>query len=57
MTKFTIEKIGSTIWIRTDCDVFWDVWDESEFTERKLKNAINRITKRLCGNAEFTRTF
>ena len=55
--KFTIEKVANMIFITTDCDVIFRAWDETEFTERKLKNAINQITINLCGNSEFTRTF
>ena len=56
-TKFTIEKIANMVFISTDHDIVWRAWDEREFTERKLKNAINQITKGTGGNAEFIRTF
>ena len=55
--KFKIEKVANMIFITSDCDTIFNAWDEREFTERKLKNAMNRISKNLNGNAEFTRTF
>lgn len=57
MTKFVIEKIANMVFISTEHDIVWEAWDESEFTERKLKNAMNRISKGHCGNVEFVRTF
>lgn len=56
-TEFIIEKIANMVFISTEHDIVWEAWDEREFTERKLKNAMNRISKNLCGNAEFKRTF
>lgn len=57
MTKFTIEKVANMVFISTDCGVIFNAWDINEFTERKLNNAMNRISKNLCGNAEFVKTF
>ena len=57
MMKFTVEKVANMIFITSDCGTIFNAWDEREFTERKLKNAMNRILKNLNGNAEFTRTF
>ena len=53
--KFTIEKVANMIFIVSDCNTIFNAWDEHDFTERKLKNAMNRISKNLNGNAEFTR--
>lgn len=55
--KFKVEKVANMIFITSDCDTIFNAWDESEFTERKLKNAMNRINKNLNGNAEFERRF
>lgn len=54
---FKIEKVSNMIFISSDCDVIFESWDETEFTERKLKNAMKRLSKNNCGNAEFVRTF
>lgn len=54
---FKIEKVANMIFITSECGVIFKSWNEKDFTERKLKNAINRITKALDGMAEFTRTF
>ena len=35
----------------------WKTWDSYDFTERKLSNAIKRITKGHDGNCKFIRTF
>lgn len=55
--KFKIEKVSNMVFITSDCGTIFNVWDEYDFTERKLKNAMNRIKKNLNGNAEFVRTF
>lgn len=55
--KFVIEKVANMYFITSECGTIFNAWDEDEFTERKLKNAINKITKNLNGNAEFARTF
>ena len=57
MMKFKIEKVANMIFIVSECDTIFKAWEEHEFTERKLKNAMNKITKNLNGNAEFIRTF
>lgn len=55
--KFKIEKVANMVYITSECGVIFKSWHEQDFTERKLKNATNRITKALDGLAEFTRTF
>lgn len=56
--KFIIEKVANLVFItEKNSDTVFEAWDESEFTERKLKNAINRISKNYCGNVDFERTF
>lgn len=54
---FKIEKVANMVFISSDCGVVFNAWDETEFTERKLQNAMNRINKNLCGNAKFERMF
>lgn len=55
--KFTVEKVANMIFIVSDCDTIFKAWDETEFTERKLKNAMKKISDNLNGNAEFKITF
>lgn len=55
--KFTIEKKANMIFVTSNCGTIFNAWNEKEFTERKLKNAMNKINKDLNGNAEFVRTF
>lgn len=55
--KFKVEKVANMIFITSECDTIFKAWDESDFTERKLKNAIAKIKNNLCGNAEFERLF
>ncbi len=55
--KFVIEKVANIVFITSDCGTVFNAWDEHEFTERKLTNAMNRINKNLCGRAVFERTF
>lgn len=55
--KFIIEKVANMVFITSDCGTVFNAWDEREFTERKLNNAMNRINKNLCGRAVFERKF
>lgn len=55
--NFVIKKVANMVFITSDCGVVFNAWDEHEFTERKLNNAINRINKNLCGRATFERRF
>lgn len=55
--KFKIEKIANMIFITADEDVIFRAWNQCEFTERKLNNAIKKIQNNYCGNAVFERTF
>ena len=55
--KFIVEKVANMVFISSDCGTVFNAWDEREFTERKLTNAMNRINKNLCGNAVFERKF
>lgn len=54
---FTIEKISSMIFITDSSNGVWASWDESEFTERKLANAMKKIQRGYQYEVFFTRTF
>lgn len=55
--KFTIEKVANMVFITSTYGTIFKAWDEHDFTERKLANAMKKISNNLNGNAEFTRTF
>ena len=55
--KFIIEKCANMVFITSDCGVIFKAWDERECTERKIQNAIKKISNNLNGNAEFIRKF
>ena len=52
--SFVVEKVSEMVFISCkDSDMVVQAWDASEFTERKLKNAMKHISKNHCGNASF----
>ncbi len=51
--KFTVEKVANMVFITSECGVIFKAWDEREITDRKLNNAMKKISKNLNGNAEF----
>lgn len=53
--KFEIKQGANMIFIVSDCGHVWKAWDASEFTARKLKNAIAKIEKG-AGPCEFVNT-
>lgn len=55
--KFKVEKVANMIFITSECDVVFKSWNEEDFTEKKLKNAMTKISNDLNENAEFIRTF
>ncbi len=55
--KFKIEKVANMVFITSDCGTIFKAWDEYSFTERKLNNAMKKISSDLNGNAKFERTF
>lgn len=55
--KFIVEKIANMVFITSDCGNVFNAWDEYEFTERKLNNAMRKIEKNYCGNVSFERKF
>lgn len=55
--EFTIEKVSNMVFVTSSCGVIFNAWDESEFTERKLANAIRKIQNNYNGTAVFERTF
>lgn len=40
---YIIEKVSNMIFITTPGDIVFYAWDESEFTQRKLNNAIKKL--------------
>lgn len=54
--KFNVEKVSNMILISSN-DVVFKAWDESEFTERKLNNAMKKIQSCYQYKVEFVRTF
>ena len=55
--KFVVEKVANMVFITSDCGTVFNAWDECEFTERKLNNAMKKIEKNNCGNVSFERKF
>lgn len=55
--QYTIERVANMIFITDESGQVWKAWDEYDFTERKLSNAIKKISN--CHNCKvtFTRTF
>ena len=55
---FIIEKVANMIFINSGETIF-RAWDEREFTERKLSNAIKKISDNYPGKGrcEFIRKF
>ena len=52
-----IEKIANMIFItEISSNVIFKAWDITDFTERKLQNAINKISKNLNGNLKVINT-
>lgn len=52
--KFIIEKVANMIFITSDCGTIFNAWNECDFTERKLNNAVKKIKN--CYNGEITVT-
>ena len=42
---FFIEKLGNMIYITDTIDQVYECWDEDDFTQRKLSNAMKRMQK------------
>lgn len=55
--KFKIEKVANMIFISSECDTIFKAWNVEEFTERKLKNAMNKLSKCYGGHVVFERKF
>lgn len=43
MAKFTIEKCNNMVFITSALGTVFYAWDESEFTRRKMLNAIAKL--------------
>ena len=55
--KFKIEKVANMVFITSDCGTIFNTWDESEFTERKMNNAIKKISANYNGTVTFEKKF
>lgn len=53
MLKLKIERCANMVFCSSDCGVIFKAWDESEFTERKMKNTMKKISDNVNGNVEF----
>ena len=40
---FKLERVSNMIFLTCDCDVVFKAWDVSEFSERKLSNALKKL--------------
>lgn len=51
--NFKVEKKANNVYIVADCGTIFKVWHESEFTKRKLNNAIKKISANTTETAFF----
>jgi hypothetical protein len=54
--KFEFEKVANMVFLVKGNQI-WRAWEESEFTDRKMKNAMNKIRKNYQTEVEFIKTF
>ncbi|MBQ8691269.1 MAG: hypothetical protein IJ516_05545 [Phascolarctobacterium sp.] len=54
---FTLEKVSNMIFLTGDQDIVFKAWDESEFTERKLSNAIKKLQSCYVDKIQVIRKF
>lgn len=57
MTKFKFEKVANMIMLVDEWDQVWRAWDETEFTVRKMNNAMKKIERNYQTEVEFIKTF
>ena len=55
--EFTVEHISNMIFITDACGQVWKSWDDEEFTERKLANAMKKIQNCYNSKVNFVRAF
>lgn len=55
--QFTLEKVGNMVYLVGEGDIIFKAWMADEFTERKLTNAIKRISDDLGRKIEPVRKF
>lgn len=53
MTKFTVERGENFVAVVMESGDVYEMWETSDFTQRKLNNLIKRVQKNYCGNAVF----
>lgn len=54
---FKVEKVANMVFVTDSTNQVWKAWHESEFTERKLNNAMKKIQSGFQCEVEFVRTF
>lgn len=47
MKKFKFEKVSNMIMLVDENNQVWRAWEITEFTDRKMKNAIKKNSKKL----------
>jgi hypothetical protein len=57
MTKFKFEKVANMIMLVDEGNQVWRAWDETEFTVRKMNNAMKKIERNYQTEVEFIKTF
>lgn len=57
MMKFKIEKVANMVFITSECETIFKAWNEEDFTERKLKNAMKKIQSNYKDKVIFERMF
>jgi hypothetical protein len=55
--KFKIEKVANMVFITSECETIFKAWNEEDFTERKLKNAMKKIQSNYKDKVIFERMF
>ena len=54
--NFKVEKVANMIFI-SNGDTIFKAWNEDDFTEKKLNNAMNKIANNYNGTAKFEKLF
>jgi len=54
---FTLEKVSNMVFLTAEQDVIFKAWDVSEFTERKLANAIKKLQACYVDKIQIIRKF
>lgn len=54
---FKLERVSNMIFLTGDCDVVFKAWDASEFSERKLSNALKKLQACYLEKIQLVREF